>query len=78
VKKAFRLGGLLQLGYHPEEFEGAENQLIVAVVILADLAQADLLEILGPRDRKCFHCVLAVEVAVVLAPVDFRPRNPVV
>jgi hypothetical protein len=68
--------GLLQ----PEEFEGAENQANVARVIRADLVQADPSETPRQRARKHLHGALAVEVAVILAPVDFfsggRTRPP--
>jgi hypothetical protein len=47
-------------------------------VIRAGLAQADSAETPGPRDRKCLHSQKVVEVAVVLAPVDFRSRGAVV
>jgi hypothetical protein len=72
-KKAFRLDSLQQPGNRPEEFEGTENQAIVAAMIRADLAQADHPEASGPRDRKRLHNPVGVEVAVVLAPVDFCP-----
>jgi hypothetical protein len=47
-------------------------------VILADLAQADHAEAPRPLYRKRLHDQVAVEVAVVLIPVDFRPRGPVI
>jgi hypothetical protein len=78
AKKAVRVDGLLQPSHHPEELEGVENQVIVAPAIRASLAQADPPETLGPRDHKRCHSLVVVEVAVVLAPVNFRPRSPIV
>jgi hypothetical protein len=42
------LDGLLQPGNRPEELEGTKNQLIVAGVIRAGLAQANPPETPGP------------------------------
>jgi hypothetical protein len=67
------LDGLLQPGNRPEDLEGAENQVIPAAVIWAGLAQVDPAEAPGTRHRKRLHSSLVVEVAVVFAPVDFRP-----
>jgi hypothetical protein len=77
-KESVSLGGLLHPGNRPEDLEGADNQDIVAAVILTGLTQAHPAEAPGPRDCKCPHCPLGVEVTVVLAPVDFRPRGSVV
>jgi hypothetical protein len=48
VKKAVRLDDSLQLGNRLEEFEGAENQAMVAAVIREGLLQADPPETPGP------------------------------
>jgi hypothetical protein len=77
-EESISLDGLLQPGNCPEDLEGTENQAIGATVIPTGLAQADPAEAPGPRDCKCLHGKPGVEVAVALAPVDFRPRSPVV
>jgi hypothetical protein len=69
------LDGLLQPGNRAEDLECAENQIIIALVIQVDLAQGDPPETPEPRDCKCLHGWLVVEVTVVLAPVNFRPRS---
>jgi hypothetical protein len=46
--------------------------------IRAGLEQADPPKIHRPRDRKCLHNSPAVEIAVVLAAIDFRPGSLVV
>jgi hypothetical protein len=48
------LGGLLQPSNRPEEVKCPESQVIVALVIQAALAQADLPETPGPRDASVF------------------------
>jgi hypothetical protein len=72
------LGALLQPVNRPEELEGKQLQVTVATVIWVGLAQAGHPEAPGPRDRKHFHNHPLVKVAVILMPVDFCPRSPVV
>jgi hypothetical protein len=72
------LDGLLQPGKHIEDFDRTENQAIFVEVIQAGLAQADSVEAPEPRDRQRRHGKGVVEFVVVLAPVDFRSRGPVV
>jgi hypothetical protein len=76
-EESVSLSRSLPPGNCPEDFEGAENHVIVAPVIRASLAQANPAETSGPRDHKRFRNRLAVEIAVVLAPDDFRPRGVV-
>jgi hypothetical protein len=73
AKKSFHGDGLLHAGKRPEDLEDTDKQAIVAPVIPAGLAQPDPSEAPWPPDRKCLHSPPAVEVLVVLAPVDFRP-----
>jgi hypothetical protein len=72
-KKVFNLDALLQTSDSTEEFEGAENQEIVAPMIRAGLTQADPPETPKLRDRKRFHSPLVVKIVVILAPIDFGP-----
>jgi hypothetical protein len=69
------LDGFLQLGNPPEDLEGTGNQGILAAMIRAGLAQVDPARVSGPRGRKPLHSLVIIEVAVLLAPVEFVPRS---
>jgi hypothetical protein len=78
AKKAIRLDIFLQPGKQAENLEGVDKDVIVAGRIGSGLAQVDHPKTPGRRDRKCLHNLCVIEVAVVLAPVDFRAGRPVV
>jgi hypothetical protein len=77
-EESVSLHRLLQPGNRAEDLEGTEKQIIVAGVVRTGLAQTDSAAAPESRDCKRLHGPLAVEVAVVLAPVNFRPRGAVV
>jgi hypothetical protein len=67
-----------QPGNVGEELEGLDNKRIVAFVIRAAHAQVDPSETAEARDSKRPHNQAMAHVAVVLAPVDSRPRSPII
>jgi hypothetical protein len=74
-EESVSLDGLLQSANHPEELEGEESQATVAAVTQAGLTWLDSPQTPGLRDRKRFQSLWGTEIAIVLAPANFRPRN---